>query len=312
MRTEVLNLLSQVSSDRQVAQSHAITGTPWEVPVPRNVIFTLLNFHSKPNLKLPNRQHQSAVYVCCNIRLIFINLPDKNFEMTGKIYLIPVTLGGDDYQKVIPEKVLAITRSLRLFAVEDLRSSRRFLKIIEKDFPLNDTIFFELNEHTGDGEILQYLSPVLSGSDMGIMSEAGLPGIADPGSKLVSLAHKKKIRVVPLSGPSSIIMALISSGLNGQNFTFNGYLPVKPADRAAKLRMLEKKASEGFAQIFMETPYRNQRMLESILRTCRDETNLCIAADITLPAESIKTMTMAEWKKNIPSLNDHLAVFILQ
>ena len=232
--------------------------------------------------------------------------------MAGKIYLIPVTLGGDDYQKVIPEKVLAITRSLRLFAVEDLRSSRRFLKLIDRDFPVNDTVFYELNEHTDDPDILQCLSPVINGSDMGIMSEAGLPGIADPGSKLVTLAHLKKIRVVPLSGPSSIIMALISSGLNGQNFTFNGYLPVKPADRIAKLRVLEKRSLEGYAQIFMETPYRNQRMLDSILETCRGETNLCIAVDITLSTESIKTMTVAEWKKSLPTINDHPAIFILQ
>lgn len=232
--------------------------------------------------------------------------------MAGKIYLIPVTLGNDDYMKVIPEKVLEITGSLRLFAVEDLRSARRFLRLIDKDFPVNDSVFYELSEHTDDSEIKQYLTPVLKGSDMGIISEAGLPGIADPGSKLVLYAHRKKIRVIPLSGPSSIILALISSGLNGQNFTFNGYLPVKPADRAARLRTLEKKSQEGYAQIFMETPYRNQRMLDSILQICRDETNLCIATDITLDTENIRTMTVAEWKKDPPSINDHLAVFILQ
>jgi len=128
--------------------------------------------------------------------------------------MIPVTLGDDDYRKVIPEKVLAIIRSLRLFAVEDLRSSRRYLKLIDKDFPVNETTFQELNEHTTESEIGHYLDPVFKGSDMGIMSEAGLPGIADPGAMLVSLAHRKKIRVIPLSGPSSIVMALISSGLN--------------------------------------------------------------------------------------------------
>ena len=230
----------------------------------------------------------------------------------GKIFLIPVTLGDEDYRKVIPEKVLAVTRSLRLFAVEDLRSSRRYLRLIDKDFPIDETVFFELNEHTNESEIGQYLEPVMKGSDMGIMSEAGLPGIADPGAKLISIAHRKKIRVIPLAGPSSILLAIISSGLNGQNFTFNGYLPVKPADRASRLRELEKKSRDGYAQIFMETPYRNQRMLESILSECSNETLLCIAMDITLPDENIRTMTISEWKKNQPSINDRLVVFIIQ
>jgi 16S rRNA (cytidine1402-2'-O)-methyltransferase len=231
---------------------------------------------------------------------------------TGKIFLIPVTLGDEDYRKVIPEKVLEVTRSLRLFVVENIRSSRRYLRLIDKNFPIDETVFHELNEHTNESEIGQYLEPVLKGSDLGIMSEAGLPGIADPGAKLISIAHRKKIKVIPLTGPSSILMAIISSGLNGQNFTFNGYLPVKPADRASKLRELEKKSRDGYAQIFMETPYRNQRMLESILSECSNETLLCIAMDITLPDESIRTMTISEWKKSRPSINDRLAVFILQ
>lgn len=231
---------------------------------------------------------------------------------TGKIFLIPVTLGDEDYRKVIPEKVLAVTRSLRLFAVEDLRSARRYLRLIDKGFPIDQTIFQELSEHTTESEIGQYLEPVLRGSDMGIMSEAGLPGIADPGSKLISMAHREKIRVIPLAGPSSILLAIISSGLNGQNFTFNGYLPVKPADRASKLKELEKKSHDGFAQIFMETPYRSQRMLESILNVCNDETMLCMAIDITLPDENIRTMKISEWKKEMPSIKDRLSVFIIQ
>jgi len=232
--------------------------------------------------------------------------------VTGRIYLIPVTLGGEDFQKVIPEKVLNITRSLRCFIVEDIRSARRFLRLIDKEFPVNDTVFFELNEHTSENEIDHYLEPVMKGYDIGIMSEAGLPGIADPGALIVALAHKKKITVTPLSGPSSIILALIASGLNGQNFTFNGYLPVKPEERTAKLKELEKKANNGFAQIFMETPYRNQKMVESIIGTCKSDTKLCIATDITLASESIKTMNISEWKKLAPTLKDKLAIFILQ
>ncbi len=232
--------------------------------------------------------------------------------MTGRIYLIPVTLGGDDFLKVIPEKVISLTRHLRFFIVEDVRSARRFLRLIDSEFPINDTVFFELNEHTGETDIAHYLEPVLKGSDIGVMSEAGLPGIADPGARIIAIAHKKKIIVTPLSGPSSIILALISSGLNGQNFTFNGYLPIKPAERSAKLRELEKRAGEGYAQIFMETPYRNQKMLESITINCHNDTRLCIAADITLPTELIRTMTLSEWKKDLPLLNDRLVIFVLQ
>ena len=232
--------------------------------------------------------------------------------MAGTIYLIPVTLGGDDFLKVIPAKVISLTKLLRFFIVEDIRSARRFLRLIDKEFPIDDTIFFELNEHTGDEEISDFLTPLINGSDMGIMSEAGLPGIADPGAKIIALAHRRNIKVTPLSGPSSIIMALISSGFNGQNFSFNGYLPVKPVEKTAKIRELEKKSREGYSQIFMETPYRNQKMFETLISACHNDTMLCVAADITLPSEFIRSMKISEWKKNIPSLNDKLAVFVLQ
>ncbi|MFZ2341015.1 MAG: SAM-dependent methyltransferase [Bacteroidales bacterium] len=230
----------------------------------------------------------------------------------GKIYLIPVTLGNQNYHDVIPRGVLEITRSLRLYAVEDIRSARRYLRLIDKNFPIDETEFMELSEHTGELEISNFLEPVTRGKDMGLMSEAGLPGIADPGALLVSAAHRLRIRVIPLSGPSSIILSLISSGLNGQNFTFNGYLPVRPEERAAALKALEKNSREGKAQIFMETPYRNQRMLDSILSVCSDDTLLCIATDITLPGENIRTMTVSEWRMNVPSINDRPTVFVLQ
>jgi 16S rRNA (cytidine1402-2'-O)-methyltransferase len=232
--------------------------------------------------------------------------------VNGRIYLIPVTLGGDDFLRVIPEKVIGLTRQLRYFIVEDIRSARRFLRLIDKEFPINDSVFFELNEHTGESDITNYLEPIFNGSDIGVLSEAGLPGIADPGAGIIAMAHQKGITVTPLSGPSSILLALISSGLNGQNFSFNGYLPVKPAERSAKLRELEKKAGEGYAQIFMETPYRNQKMLESIITTCHSNTLLCIAADITLPSESIRTMRISEWKRDIPILKDKLVIFVMQ
>ena len=237
---------------------------------------------------------------------------NKFIIVNGRIYLIPVTLGGDDFLRVIPEKVIGLTRQLRYFIVEDIRSARRFLRLIDKEFPINDSVFFELNEHTGESDITNYLEPIFNGSDIGVLSEAGLPGIADPGAGIIAMAHRKRITVTPLSGPSSILLALISSGLNGQNFSFNGYLPVKPVERSVKLRELERKAGEGFAQIFMETPYRNQKMMESIVTTCHNDTMLCIAADITLPSESIRTMKISEWKRDLPSLNDKLVVFVMQ
>jgi 16S rRNA (cytidine1402-2'-O)-methyltransferase len=232
--------------------------------------------------------------------------------MAGNIYLIPVTLGGDDFLKVIPEKVISLTKLLRYFIVEDLRSARRFLRLIEKGFPIDDSVFFELNKHTPEFEIPGFLEPAVKGHDIGIMSEAGLPGIADPGAKIVTLAHKKRLKVIPLSGPSSIILALISSGFNGQNFTFNGYLPVKPADKISRIKELEKNAREGYTQVFMETPFRNQKMFEALISVCNNETMLCIASDITLPDERIHAMKISEWKKNIPSLNDRFVIFLLQ
>jgi 16S rRNA (cytidine1402-2'-O)-methyltransferase len=232
--------------------------------------------------------------------------------MAGNIYLIPVTLGGEDFLKVIPEKVISLTRSLRYFIVEDLRSARRFLRLIDRGFPVDESAFFELNNHTPDSEISGFLEPAVRGFDTGIMSEAGLPGIADPGAKIVALAHKMSLKVIPLSGPSSIILALISSGFNGQNFSFNGYLPVKPAERISRIRELEKKAREGYAQIFMETPYRNQKMFEALISVCNNETMLCIASDITLPDEAVRSMKISEWKKNIPALTDRLVIFLLQ
>jgi 16S rRNA (cytidine1402-2'-O)-methyltransferase len=232
--------------------------------------------------------------------------------MAGNIYLIPVTLGGDDFHKVIPDKVIDLTKLLRYFIVEDIRSARRFLRLIDRAFPIDDAVFMPLNEHTRESEIHDYLEPAIMGADIGIMSEAGLPGIADPGSKIVALAHKRNIKVIPLSGPSSIILALISSGFNGQNFTFNGYLPVKPPEKIARIRELEKRSREGYAQIFMETPYRNQKMFEALISTCNNETMLCIAADITLPSEFIRSMKISDWKKNIPFLNEKLTVFVLQ
>lgn len=231
--------------------------------------------------------------------------------MAGKIFLIPVTLGGDQYTQLIPEYVLNITRSLRLFTVEEIRSARRFLRLIDKEFPIDNSHFHILNEHTRDDEVNDILQPVLNGEDMGLMSEAGLPGIADPGSRLIAAAHDQNIRIIPLSGPSSIVLALISSGLNGQHFRFHGYLPARQDERNRWIKDIEKMAMKGETQIFMDTPYRSARVLESILHECKPETRLCIAADISLPSEEIRTMRISGWKKRIPDLKDRLVVFLL-
>lgn len=236
----------------------------------------------------------------------------KTLPVFGRIFLIPVTLGGEEFRRTIPEEVINITKSLRNFIVEDIRSARRYLKLIDKDFPIDETLFSELNEHTPDSAIPGLLLRIEKGTDTGLMSEAGLPCIADPGSRLIALAHKKNINVIPLSGPSSVILALSASGLNGQQFSFNGYLPVNRTEREIKIRELEKKSKAGYSQIFMETPYRNQKMLESILNTCNDDTLLCIAADITLPSESLRTRKIKEWKKDTPDISKHQVIFILQ
>lgn len=225
---------------------------------------------------------------------------------------MPVTLGDEDFQKVIPERVLEIIRGLRYFIVEDLRSARRFLRLIDRKFPIDDSTFLELSEHTVDPEYEHYLDATGNGSDMGLLSEAGLPCIADPGSKIVMMAHQKKIKVTPLTGPSSIILALISSGLNGQSFTFNGYLPIKPAELTPRIKEIEKRASQGYSQVFMETPYRAQKLFDLVIALCNNDTKLCIAENITLPDESIRTMTIAQWKKNQPALEDRLVVFVMQ
>jgi 16S rRNA (cytidine1402-2'-O)-methyltransferase len=232
--------------------------------------------------------------------------------MKGCIYLIPVTLGNDDPDYVIPSGVLEITKRIRYFIVENTRSARRYLRAVDRNFPIDDTLFAELNEHTREQDISGLLEPVMNGQNAGIMSEAGLPGLADPGAKVVALAHRKEIRVIPLSGPSSIILALISSGLNGQAFTFNGYLPVKPEERSIKIKEIEKRANEGYAQIFMETPYRNQKLFEAVIAECKSDRYLTIAADITLETEFIKTLRISEWRSEKPDLKDRLLVFVLQ
>ncbi len=231
----------------------------------------------------------------------------------GKIYLIPTTLGDSEIKSVIPVNVVDIIEKLQFFIVENIRTARRYIRKVSRTKNIDEITFFELNKYTKPEEISEFLKPCLSGNTVGIISEAGNPGIADPGASVIAEAHKKNIDVIPLVGPSSVLLALISSGMNGQNFAFNGYLPVKDNERIRKIQELEKKSiAENQTQIFMETPFRNMKMLDAVLKTCKKNTLLCIAADITLKTEFIKTKTIGEWKKQKPQINKRPSIFILQ
>ena len=228
------------------------------------------------------------------------------------LYLAPNLIAHNTYNYVLPQNVVPIIHSLRQFIVEDIRTVRRFLSKIQHPQKIENLTFRELNEHTSEHEISNLVSFLLE-ADTGLLSEAGVPCVADPGAAIVRLAHDNNIKVVPLVGPSSILMALMASGLNGQSFAFLGYLPVKKKERQDRLRELEKRsAKEKQTQIFIETPYRNMQLLEDVLICCRLSTNLTIAADITGEGEFIKTQTIKQWKKHLPQINKIPAVFLLQ
>ncbi len=230
----------------------------------------------------------------------------------GTLYLIPNLLSGNAVKEALPPYVLGIIQKIDHFIVEDVRTARRFLSKAEIHQPIDQLYFYELNEHTPKENIEALLSP-LQDNDVGIISEAGVPGVADPGAEVVRLAHRQKIKVVPLIGPSSILMALMASGLNGQSFAFNGYLPIKQNERMERIRFLERRsASEQQTQIFIETPYRNMQLLEDLLKCCKPQTSLCIAADITGQGELIITCTVEQWKTKLPALHKIPTVFLLQ
>lgn len=231
----------------------------------------------------------------------------------GTLYLIPVTLGDDNINKVLPVDVISFAQQLDTFVVESEKSARHFLSTIKTIKPVRELTLNLLNEHTDDKDIAALLAPLLAGQDVGLMSDAGCPGIADPGAKLVELAYQKGIRVVPFVGPSSIVLSLMASGLNGQQFAFLGYLPIDKSLRNQKLKEIEKRSlSHKETQLFIETPYRNQHMLEAILSVCQPNTRLCVACDISLNTEIISTKTVANWKKNLlPDLHKRPTVFLL-
>jgi 16S rRNA (cytidine1402-2'-O)-methyltransferase len=230
----------------------------------------------------------------------------------GILYLIPAPLGLGDIAWAIPPAVRQHISGLGHFIVEHPKTARQFLKQIGCILPIQTIKMEVLDEHTRVTEFEKLLAPVLAGNDTGLLSEAGCPAIADPGAGLVRLAHQKNIRIRPLVGPSSILLALMASGLNGQRFVFHGYLPVEPDRRAKTLVQLEKDSiARDQTQIFIETPYRNEKLLESILHTCRDGTVLCVASNLTQAGETISTRTVNDWKQVLPDLHNQPAVFLL-
>ncbi|WP_298393511.1 SAM-dependent methyltransferase [uncultured Azonexus sp.] len=233
--------------------------------------------------------------------------------MAGTLYLIPVPLGPSAPQDSLHPDVLTTVRPLRHFVVEQAKSARAFLKAAGTDLPLQELQLEELNEHSRPDAIEHLLAPLRAGHDVGLLSEAGCPAVADPGADLVALAQRENIRVVPLIGPSSLLLALMASGLNGQRFAFQGYLPAKDADRNKTLRELEAESRKRRqTQLFIETPYRNRAMFDAILQACQGTTRLCVATDLTLPGEFIRTLTVAQWKKQTPpEIERRPTVFLL-
>ncbi len=231
--------------------------------------------------------------------------------MKGRLFLIPSTLGNSHVDHVIPENIKTIISNIKHYIVENERTARRMLIKLGISVPIDELVFYLLDKHTKGSKIPDYLE-IAKSEDIGLLSEAGVPAVADPGSEIVSLAHEKKIKVIPLVGPSSILLALMASGLNGQNFAFVGYLPIKRPERIKKIKQLENRSyTEDQTQVFIEAPYRNNQLLNDILASCNTLTHLCIASEITTEKEFIKTNVIDYWQKNRPDLNKKPTIFIL-
>ena len=230
----------------------------------------------------------------------------------GKLYLIPSPLGDNDPSEVIPQPVLNSLEGFRTFVVEEIRTARRYLSKAGLKGKIGDLEFHELNEHTEQSTVEGYLKLFDNGNDVALISEAGLPAVADPGAQLVALAHRHGIEVVPAVGPSSLMMSLMASGLNGQSFAFCGYIPAKTEERKSKLKLLEKVSGQlKQTQIIIETPYRNDSLFKDILSTCSPSTRLCVAANITMPDAFIKTKTVSQWKKENLIIGKRPCVFLI-
>ena len=227
----------------------------------------------------------------------------------GNLYLIPITI-AENATHTIPAFTREIIEQTNIYIVENIKTARRFIKSIFKEKNIDECVFVELDKHTNYKFDDTILSEIFNGKNIGLMSEAGTPCIADPGNKVVEIAHEMNIKVIPLVGPSSILMALMASGFNGQQFTFNGYLPIEQNERKSKLQQMENFAKKGSTQIFMDTPYRNQRLLDEIISCCKFDTLLCIAANITAKDEFIQTLPLAEWKKQKPNIHKKPVIFV--
>ncbi|MGL2963223.1 SAM-dependent methyltransferase [Flavobacterium sp. RSB2_4_14] len=236
----------------------------------------------------------------------------KPVTLRGKLYLIPTTLGDMNPHDVLPQTVKRAIDFIDFYIVENEKTARKFIKAINPEKVQASLKLSILNKHTEISEHNAMISPCLNGINVGLMSEAGCPGVADPGAVIVKIAHEKGIQVIPLVGPSSILMAMMGSGMNGQSFAFNGYLPIDKGDKKAALKNFENLSNtKNQSQIFIETPYRNNKLLEDLLSTLQPNTHLCIATDITLPTEYIKTLRVADWKKIKVDLHNRPTIFII-
>ena len=235
------------------------------------------------------------------------------FQYTGKLYLIPTTLGTSNPEEVLPASIKGIIENIDHYIVENEKTARRSIKQVDQDKNQSSLKLSLLNKFTDPSELSSYLNPCKEGIHVGLLSEAGCPGVADPGAEIVKIAHQIGIQVVPLVGPSSILLAMMGSGMNGQSFTFNGYLPIDKKERKQELKTLERISAErNQAQLFIETPYRNNNLLEDIKQTLNPVTRLCIACDLTLPSEFILTRSIMEWDKTKVDLHKRPTIFIIQ
>ena len=230
----------------------------------------------------------------------------------GVLYLIPALIGDSSTDFALPSSTQAVVNDIRFYAVENLRSARRFLSKLKISTPISELEFAELNKRTPTNEIEAIVAQLVKGTSVGVISEAGCPAIADPGATIVGLAHEKGIKIVPMVGPSSILLALMASGMNGQNFVFHGYLPKEKHKRIRSIAEVEKQAYDNEqTQIFMEAPYRNMPLLEDVIKHCKESTRLCVATSITSSDERIVTRTIAQWRENIPNINKKPTIFLL-
>jgi 16S rRNA (cytidine1402-2'-O)-methyltransferase len=231
---------------------------------------------------------------------------------TGKLYLIPNTLGGESVTDIIPADVIKTATSLRFFAVEEIKSARRLLRKMDREFPIDESTFYQINKTTKESDLMEMLLTLTKGENLGIISEAGCAGIADPGADLVFLAHSQKIEVVPMVGASSILLALIGSGFSGQHFTFHGYLPRERKDRIRKMKDMEMDTRrKGATHIFMDTPFRSMHVLEDLLNECADSTQLCIASNLTTVSQRIQTMTVVDWREHAFDITKIPVIFLI-